>query len=142
MKGEVAIASAKKAYAIYNEVFSSPRFKTLEAKGANRQRVLWASTSSKDPSFRDVKYVEALIGPQTINTLPMKVLDAFNEHGRLESQLKEDLDEAIDLLMKLKIAGIDINTITQQLEDEGIEKFNKAYDKLLDTIEKRRQGVY
>ena len=143
MKGEVAIASAKKAYEIYIEVFNSERFKTLEAKGAKRQRVLWASTSSKDPSFSDVKYVEALIGAETINTIPIETLEAFNDHGQAESHLEDDLDKATHLLMQLKEKEIDINTITQQLEDEGIEKFNKAYDKLLEAIEnQKRQVIY
>ena len=143
MKGEVAIASAKKAYEIYKEVFNSERFKNLEAKGAKRQRVLWASTSSKDPSFSDVKYVEALIGPHTINTIPIETLEAFNDHGKAESHLEDDLDKATQLLLQLKEKEIDINTITQQLEDEGIEKFNKAYDKLLEAIEnQKRQVIY
>lgn len=143
MKGEVAIASAKKAYEIYKEVFNSERFKNLEAKGAKRQRVLWASTSSKDPSFSDVKYVEALIGPETINTIPIETLEAFNDHGKAETHLEDDLDKATHLLMQLKEKEIDINTITQQLEDEGIEKFNKAYDKLLEAIEnQKRQVIY
>lgn len=142
MKGEVAIASAKKAYEIYKEVFSSERFKKLEAKGAKRQRVLWASTSSKDPSFSDVKYVEALIGAETINTITIETLEAFNDHGKAESHLEDDLDKATHLLAQLKEKGIDINAITQQLEDEGIEKFNKAYDKLLEAIEKQKQVVY
>ena len=143
MKGEVAIASAKKAYEIYKEVFNSERFKNLEAKGAKRQRVLWASTSSKDPLFSDVKYVEALIGPDTINTIPIETLEAFNDHGKAESHLEDDLDKATQLLLQLKEKEIDINTITQQLEDEGIEKFNKAYDKLLEAIEnQKRQVIY
>ena len=143
MKGEVAIASAKKAYEIYKEVFNSERFKNLEAKDAKRQRVLWASTSSKDPSFSDVKYVEALIGTDTINTIPIETLEAFNDHGKAESHLEDDLDKATQLLLQLKEKEIEINTITQQLEDEGIEKFNKAYDKLLAAVEnQKRQVIY
>ena len=142
LKGEVAIASAKKAYEIYIDVFNSERFKNLEAKGAKRQRVLWASTSSKDPSFSDVKYVEALIGAETINTIPIETLEAFNDHGKAESHLEDGLDKATHLMMQLKENGIDINTITQQLEDEGIEKFNKAYDKLIEAIIRKKQVVY
>jgi len=142
IKGEVAIASAKKAYEIYNEVFNSGRFKKLEVNGAKRQRVLWASTSSKDPSVSDVKYVEALIGPETVNTIPMDTLEAFNDHGKAESHLEDDVDKASQLLAQLKEKGIDINDITQQLEVEGIEKFNKAYDKLLEAIEKQKQVVH
>jgi transaldolase/transaldolase/glucose-6-phosphate isomerase len=138
----VAIASAKKAYELYKEVFRSERFKNLEAKGAKRQRLLWASTSTKDPSFSDVKYVEALIGDETINTIPIETLEAFNDHGKTESHLEDNLDRASHVLAQLKEKGIDINTITQKLEDEGIEKFNKAYDKLLEAIKKQKQMVH
>jgi transaldolase len=138
LKGEVAIASAKKAYQIYKEVFNSERFKSLQAKGAKRQRVLWASTSSKDPSFSDVKYVEALIGNETINTIPIETLDAFNDHGQIASRLEDNMDEANSVMAQLNARGININMITQKLEDEGIEKFNKAYDKLLEAIEKKQ----
>lgn len=139
MKGEVAIASAKKAYEIYKNIFSGERFKKLEAKGAKRQRVLWASTSTKDPSFSDVKYIETLIGAETINTIPLETLDAFNDHGKAENHLEDRLDKATQVLEQLKEKRIDINIITQKLEDEGIEKFNKAYDKLLKAIEMKRQ---
>ncbi|WP_339880764.1 transaldolase [uncultured Algoriphagus sp.] len=138
LKGEVAIASAKKAYEIYQEVVNSERFKNLEVKGANRQRVLWASTSSKDPSFSDVKYVEALIGKETINTIPMETLDAFRNHGKAGNTLEDDLDKAGRVLEQLEENGINIDTITQALEDEGIEKFNKSFDKLLKKIEKQK----
>ena len=137
MKGEVAIACAKKAYDIYKNTFTSDEFKELIAKGAKPQRVLWASTSSKDPSFSDVKYVEALIGPETINTIPIETLQAFNDHGHLENHLEDNLEKATYLLSTLKENGIDINSITQQLEEDGIKKFTKAYDALLDAIEKQ-----
>ena len=139
LKGEVAIASAKKAYQIYKEVFLGKRFKMLEEKGAKRQRVLWASTSSKNPSFSDTKYVDALIGPETINTVPLETLDAFRDHGKPANLLEEGLDKATNVLVQLKEKGINIDTITQKLEDEGIEKFNKPYDKLLDAIEKQKK---
>jgi transaldolase/transaldolase/glucose-6-phosphate isomerase len=139
LKGEVAIASAKKAYKIYKEIFKSDRFKNLEVKRAKRQRLLWASTSAKDPSFRDVKYIEALIGNETINTIPIETLEAFNDHGKVESHLDDNLDKGSHVLTQLKEKGIDIDTITQKLEDEGIEKFNKAYDKLLEAIEKQKE---
>jgi transaldolase len=137
LKGEVAIASAKKAYEIYKNIFGSERFKKLEVKAAKRQRVLWASTSSKDPSFSDVKYLEALIGPETINTIPIETLDAFNDHGKPGNNLENDMDKATSVLAQLNTRGFDINIITQKLEDEGIEKFNKAYYKLLEAIEKK-----
>ena len=141
LKGNVAIASAKKAYEIYKAIFNSERFKRLEAKGAKRQRVLWASTSSKDPSFSDVKYVEALMGAETINTIPLETLNAFNDHGKAESRLEDDLNKATHILAQLNQTGIDIDSITQKLEDEGIEKFNKAFDELLASIERKKQMV-
>lgn len=138
IKGEVAIASAKKAYQIYKKVFGSERFKKLEEKGARPQRLLWASTSSKDPSIPDVKYVEALIGPDTVDTIPMETLEAFRDHGNPENRLEQDLNKAHLTMEKLKEIGININEITQKLEDEGIEKFNKPYEKLLKAIEEQR----
>ncbi len=139
LKGEVAIASAKKAYEIYKRVFSTERWKKLEEKGAKPQRLLWASTGSKDPAFSDVKYVEALIGKDTVDTIPMDTLVAFRDHGNAENTLEEGLDTATATLEQLKTAGIDLAKITQQLEDEGIEKFNQPYDKLLAAIEKQKQ---
>jgi len=139
MKGEVAIASAKKAYQIYQEVFSSERFKKLREKGAKTQRVLWASTSAKDPSFSDVKYVEALIGPETVNTLPMDTLDAFRDHGKVAIRLTENTEHSDKVMQRLEEKGIDIDEITQNLEDEGIDKFNKPFEKLLDGIEAQKQ---
>ena len=138
LKGEVAIASAKKAYEIYKRVFSTDRFKALAKKGAKPQRLLWASTGSKDPAFSDVKYVEALIGPDTVDTIPMETLVAFRDHGQAANRLEEGLDHATDVLNQLANAGIDIDQITQKLEDEGIEKFNKPYQKLLDAIEAQK----
>ncbi|QJW91527.1 transaldolase [Spirosoma taeanense] len=139
LKGEVAIASAKKAYEIYKREFSSDRFKPLAAKGANPQRLLWASTSSKDPAFSDVKYVEALIGPKTVNTIPMETLEAFRDHGQADFRLETDMDLATQTLNRIEQAGIDLNDISQQLEEEGIEKFNKPYDKLLEAINTQKE---
>ena len=138
LKGEVAIASAKKAYQIYKRVFGSERFKKLEEKGARPQRVLWASTSSKDPAFSDVKYVEALIGPDTVDTIPMETLEAYRDHGNPENRLEQDLNKAHQTMEKLKEIGINIDEITQKLEDEGIEKFNKPYEKLLKAIDDQK----
>lgn len=138
LKGEIAIASAKKAYQTYKKVFSSEQFKKLEEKGARPQRVLWASTSSKDPSISDVKYVEALIGPDTVDTIPMETLEAYRDHGNPENRLEQGLNEAHRAIVKLREIGINIGEITQKLEDEGIEKFNKPYEKLLNAIEEQR----
>ncbi len=142
LKGAVAIASAKKAYEIYKEVFGSDRFKALEAKGAKPQRVLWASTSTKNPDYSDVKYVEALIGNHTINTLPLETIEAFRDHGNATARLEEDMDKANKVLESLKEKGIDIDQVTQQLENEGIDKFNKSYDELMEAVEnQKRQTV-
>ncbi len=137
--GEIAIASAKKAYQIYLDMIASDRFKKLEAEGAQRQRVLWASTSTKDPSFSDVKYVETLIGEDTINTLPLDTIDAFRDHGKVEDTLIKDIDHANKVMDDLKKTGIDIDVITQNLENEGVEKFNEAYDKLIKSIEDQKK---
>lgn len=138
IKGETAIASAKKAYQIYQEVFSSERFKELESKNAKRQRLLWASTSTKDKTYSDVKYVEALIGPETINTIPVETLEAFRDHGLPEDRLEDGLNRATQVLTHLQENKIDLDNISQKLEVEGIQKFNKAYDKILDAIEKKK----
>jgi len=141
LKGEVAIASAKKAYEIYKRVFSGPRWEKLAAQGAQPQRLLWASTSSKNPAFKDTKYVEALIGDATVDTVPLETIEAFRDHGIAANTLEEGLAEATATLDKLKAAGIDIDKLTQQLEDEGIEKFNKPFEKLLQAIEDQKSKV-
>jgi transaldolase len=141
LKGEVAIASAKKAYEIYKRVFSGPRWEKLAAQGAQPQRLLWASTSSKNPAFKDTKYVEALIGAATVDTVPLETIEAFRDHGIAANTLEQGLDSATAVLEKIKAAGIDIDAITQQLEDEGIEKFNKPFEKLLQAIEDQKSKV-
>ncbi|QNK62182.1 transaldolase [Pedobacter sp. PAMC26386] len=139
LKGEVAIASAKKAYEIYKQVFSGARWDKLAALGAKPQRLLWASTSSKNPAFKDTKYVEALIGPDTVDTIPIETLEAYRDHGDPENRLEIDLDGASAVLAQLRHEEIDLQKLTQQLEDEGIEKFNAPYEKLLNAIEKQKQ---
>ena len=141
LKGEVAIASAKKAYEIYKRVFSGERWEKLAAKGAKPQRLLWASTSSKNPAFKDTKYVEALIGPDTVDTVPLETIEAFRDHGIAANTLESGLDKATETLERIKAAGIDIDAITQQLEDEGIDKFNKPFEKLLKSIEDQVEKV-
>jgi len=136
--GEVAIASAKVAYENFKQVFFSDRFRKLEEMGAQKQKVLWASTSTKDPSFSDVKYVEALIGPDTINTLPMETIDAFRDHGKVQDHLENNLLKARKVLEELKENDIEIDEVTQKLLEEGVEKFNKAYDSLIKAIESKR----
>ncbi len=134
MRGNVAISSAKMAYHIYKEVFRSDRFTALAAQGARAQRVLWASTSTKNPDYSDVKYVEALIGPDTVNTAPLETLDAYRDHGDPNARLEQDGEEARSVLERLPELGIDIHQVTQQLEDDGVMKFNKPFDKILQTL--------
>jgi transaldolase len=138
LRGEVAIASAKTAYQLYKEIHDTARFHKLAARGARPQRVLWASTSSKNPDYSDVKYVEALIGPDTINTIPLETLAAYRDHGNPALRLEEDPDEAMRVLKRLPETGIDLDTVTMQLENEGIEKFVKPYDKLMQTLERKK----
>jgi len=135
--GEVAISSAMAAYQIYKEVFGSARFKKLEEKGARAQRLLWASTSNKNPMYSNVKYVEALIGANTVNTIPPKTLDAYRDHGNPKLVLEKNLRKVKRILTNLPELGIDLNEITQQLEDEGIRKFNKPFDKLMEALAKK-----
>jgi transaldolase/transaldolase/glucose-6-phosphate isomerase len=141
LMGEVAIASAKKAYEIYKRLFSGPRWEKLAAQGAKPQRLLWASTSSKNPAFKDTKYVEALIGADTVDTVPLETIEAFRDHGVVANTLEQGVDKATEILNKLKSVGINIDEITQKLEDEGIEKFNKPFEKLLKAIEDQKAKV-
>jgi len=139
LHGQAAIASAKQAYQIYREIFHHNGFKALNDRGALSQRVLWASTGTKNPDYPDVKYVEALIGPETINTLPRETLDAYRDHGDPEERLQEGLDESRQILLQLEEAGIDLDQVSAQLEAEGVDKFNKPYDSLLETLEEKRR---
>jgi transaldolase len=139
--GQVAIASAKAAYTIYQEIFGSAAFKKLAARGARPQRLLWASTSTKNPAYPDVKYVEPLIGPDTVNTLPPETLEAYRDHGDPAPRLTEGVDRAAAVLARLPDLGLDLDQATQQLEDEGVEKFNKPFDSLMATLEGKRREV-
>ncbi len=134
LRGQAAIASARLAYQICKEIVVSSRFLRIERAGARPQRVLWASTSTKDPEYSDVKYVEALIGPDTVNTVPMETLDAYRDHGDPEPRLERDLDLAREVMAKLPDLGIAMNSVTQQLEEAGVEAFNKPFDKLMETL--------
>lgn len=136
MRGQTAIGSAKKAYQVFGEMFNSARFKALEAKGARVQRLLWASTSTKDPAYSDVKYVEALIGDKTVNTIPVETFDAYRDHGDPASRLTDNSDGILAAFGRLSELGINIDEVTQKLEDEGVDKFNKSFDKLFETLKK------
>jgi transaldolase len=127
------------AYQIYKEIFAGARFRKLAAQGARVQRLLWASTSTKNPEYSDVRYVEALIGPDTVNTAPPETLDAYRDHGEPQARLEQDVEEARWVLSRLPELGIDIDQVTQQLEDEGVDKFNKPFDKLMETLAQRSQ---
>jgi transaldolase len=134
LRGHAAIASAKLAYQIYKEIFCSGRFKELAAQGARVQRLLWASTSTKSPGESDVKYIEALIGPDTVNTVPLATLDAYRDHGNPKARLEHDVEKARLVFERLPELGINIDHVTQQLEDDGVEKFNEPFDKLFQTL--------
>jgi transaldolase len=140
-RGQVAIASAKRAYQIYKNNFRNERFRRLASRGARPQWLLWASTSTKNPDYADVKYVEALIGPDTINTLPQETIKAYRDHGNPALRLEQNLDAAGEVFENLFTLDINIDKITQQLEDQGIEKFNQPYDSLMETLKKRLESV-
>ena len=135
LTGQVAIASAKVAYQMYLEIFGGTRWRILADHGARVQRLLWASTSTKNPEYSDVKYVEPLIGPETVNTLPLETLEAYRDHGDPELRIEDDLDRARQVPALLPEVGIDLDRVTAQLVDEGIEKFNEPYDKLMAKLE-------
>jgi transaldolase len=138
LHGQVALASAKVAYQIYQEIVTGERFRQLAARGASPQRLLWASTSTKNPAYNDVKYVEALIGPETINTMPLETLNAYRSHGNPAPRLTEGVTKAQQVLQRLTAVGIDLDAVTQQLEDEGVQKFIKPFDLLLSTLQEKR----
>ncbi len=134
VRGQVAIASAKMAYQLYKEIFQSERFQKLADRGARVQRLLWASTSTKNPDYSDLKYVEPLIGPDTINTVTVETLDAYRDHGKPRASLDDDVERAGWVLQHLPKLGISIDQATQQLENEGVAKFNHAFDKLMNAL--------
>jgi transaldolase / glucose-6-phosphate isomerase len=137
--GKVAIANGKLTYQSYQRIFSGPRWDVLAAKGAQTQRVLWASTSTKNTKYRDVIYVEELIGPKTVNTMPPATVDAFREHGKLRNSLTEDLPSAKKTMEDLAKAGISMKQVTDKLTDDGVKLFADAFDKLLASVEKNTQ---
>ena len=135
LMGQVAIANAKVAYQHFLEFFKSERFRKLEAKGARVQRVLWASTSTKNPAYSDVMYVDTLIGPHTVNTLPDDTMDAFRDHGTLAQTVDTGAAEAQAVLDALSAVGVDYHAMTRQLQQEGVDKFVQPYHALLERIE-------
>jgi transaldolase len=141
LKGKTAIANAKVAYRKFKDVFGGSRFQALAAKGARVQRVLWASTSTKNPKYRDVIYIETLIGPDTVNTMPPATIVAFRDHGQVRATLEEDFDGARRELSDLAAAGIDLRAATQKLEDDGVKSFSNDFAKLLSVVEEKRKRV-
>ena len=137
LHGQVAISSAKVAYQMYQEIFSGERFQKLAKLGARTQRLLWASTGTKNPDYSDIKYVEALIGRETINTMPPETLNAYRDHGKPLSQLEEGTQEAYRVLEALGQAGVDLDASTQELEDEGVTKFSQAFGKLTAALQEK-----
>jgi transaldolase len=140
-KGRAAIANARLAYARFRDVFGSTRFAALAADGARLQRPLWASTSTKNPAYRDTLYVDELIGPDTVNTMPPQTLEAFNDHGIVEVRIGHDLDAARRLFARLPELGIPLPRLIDELEPEGVAAFAKSYDELLKGISTRRREL-
>jgi transaldolase/glucose-6-phosphate isomerase len=134
--GKIAIANGKLAYQSYQRIFSGPRWQALAAKGAQTQRVLWASTSTKNPAYRDVLYVEELIGPDTVNTMPPATIDAFRDHGVCKTTLTQDVAGAAKTMDDLARAGISIKEVTDKLTDDAVKLFAEAFDKLLAAVAK------
>lgn len=141
LHGQVATASAKVAYQIYKEIFGGDRFRKLQAMGARTQKLLWASTSTKNPAYSDTKYIEPLIGPDTINTLPVETLDAYRDHGLPRMTLDEHPGQAYQILQDLPRAGIDLDQITQVLEEQGVEKFRVALGRLMTSLQEKQAAI-
>jgi transaldolase len=138
LQGKLAVANAKLAYESWQEVFSTDRWRELEAKGASKQWCLWASTSTKNPAYRDVLYVEELIGPETVNTMPQETIEAFQDHGEVAVTIDKDLDEAHRVFEAVEAAGVSVDDVTHTLEVEGVQKFSDSFDELLDGIRAKR----
>jgi len=137
--GKVAIANGKLTYQRYLSIFSGPRWNALAAKGAQTQRVLWASTSTKNPNYRDVLYAEELIGPDTVDTMPPSTVDAFRDHGQPRNSLTENVAGAQKTMDDLAKAGISMKEVTDKLTDDGVKLFADAFEKLLAAVEKSTQ---
>jgi transaldolase len=137
LQGQVAVSCAKVAYQTYKEIFGSEKFRKLADKAARPQRLLWASTGTKNPSYSDVKYVEPLIGPETVNTMPPATLEAYRDHGHPAVRLEQGAAEADHLLSRLSDVGIALNDVVDQLEAEGIEKFIRPYDSLINKLKEK-----
>jgi transaldolase len=135
VRGKAAVAQAKLAYKLFQDRFAGPRWEALAAKGAHVQRPLWASTSTKNPAYPDLLYVDSLIGPHTVNTMPDATVDAFKDHGTVARTVDQGVDQAQADLDALHEAGIDMSDVSHRLEEEGVASFSKSYDELLQGLE-------
>jgi transaldolase/glucose-6-phosphate isomerase len=141
LKGTAAVANSRVVYQRYKEVFLGQRFAAMKAKGARTQWLLWASTGTKDPAYPDTKYVDELIGMDTVNTMPPATMDAFRAHGKAAATLETKLDEARDAVNKLKAAGVDLLDVGEELQQEGVELFKKSFEDLLAATQKHRDRI-
>jgi transaldolase len=141
LRGKAAIANARLAYQAFEEVFRSGRFRALEGKGARLQRPLWASTSTKDPAYPDLYYVEALVAPHTVDTMPPETFDAYRDHGDPKVRIHDDLDSARDVFRRLSELGVDEPTVSRELEEEGVKKFSDSYDSLLTAVTEKEKAM-
>jgi len=141
LQGRIAIANARLAYQAFTQLFESPRFEALKTQGARVQRPLWASTSVKNPAYRDVRYVEELIGPETVNTMPPATIEDFRNHGQVRLSIEEQLHQAWEQIATLASIGIDYAQVTQQLQEEGVHKFLDSFHTLFACIEAKREKL-
>ncbi len=141
LRGKIAVAGAAVAYSRFKNIFSSERFEKLKSKGARVQRVLWASTSTKNPEYSDVIYIDELIGPDTVNTIPPVTIDAYRDHGNPQLKLTGDAAMALKLFDDLKETGIDFNAVTQKLQDDGVEAFSKSFNSLINSLVQKRSNI-
>jgi transaldolase len=141
LKGTAAVANAKVVYQRYKEIFLGERFAAMKKKRAQTQQVLWASTGTKDPSYSDVKYVEELIGTDTVNTMPPATMDAFRDHGKVAATLEKDVDKAKEAVNKLKAVGIDLLDVGKELQDEGVDLFKKSFEDLMAATKKHHDRI-
>src|SRR3954464_5245610 len=141
LRGKLAVANAKLAYQAYKEVFQGERWEALEAKGAKVQRPLWASTSTKNPNYRDVLYIEELIGPDTVDTMPPETIEAFQDHGDVAPTLEQDVDGARKVFDDISAAGVDLDDVFATLEREGVEKFSDSFADLFENVKNKRDEL-
>jgi len=141
LEGKAAIANARLVYQEFTRIFHTPRFETLKHSGAHVQRPLWASTSTKNPAYRDVLYAEELIGPDTVDTMPLETIENFRDHGRVSRTVENDIQQAKDVFAALEKVGIHYDQVTKQLQDEGVRKFADSFHELFQGIESKKQVI-